>query len=55
MKEIKKVAIYIRVSTAMQDEIGSLEIQRKKMLTYCKEQNYEIYKVYEDVMFWSVQ
>ena len=50
MQEIKRVAIYIRVSTTMQDEIGSLEIQKKKMLSYCKEQNYEIFEVYEDVM-----
>ncbi len=50
MEEIKKVAIYIRVSTTMQDEIGSLEIQKKKMISYCKEQNYDIFEIYEDVM-----
>ncbi|GLI54526.1 hypothetical protein PM10SUCC1_00410 [Propionigenium maris DSM 9537] len=50
MQEIKRVAVYIRVSTTMQDEIGSLEIQKKKMLSYCKEQNYEIFEVYEDIM-----
>ena len=48
--KIKKVAIYVRVSTTMQDECGSLDIQIEKMNDFCKEKGYEIYKIYSDVM-----
>lgn len=35
--KIKKVAVYVRVSTTMQDECGSLDIQIEKMNDFCKE------------------
>lgn len=50
MIEIKKVAVYIRVSTEMQDTHGSLEIQELKMREYCESKGFQIYKIYSDVM-----
>lgn len=50
MTNIKKVAVYIRVSTEMQDAHGSLEIQEIKMREYCENQGFQIYKIYSDVM-----
>ena len=47
---IEKVAVYVRVSTTMQDECGSLDIQIEKMNDYCKSKGYKIYKIYSDVM-----
>lgn len=50
MDNIKKVAVYIRVSTEMQDNHGSLEIQELKMREYCESKGFQIYKIYSDVM-----
>ena len=50
---MEKVAIYIRVSKKEQSKDNgsesSLNIQLKKCLDYCKEKNYEVLKVYQDV------
>ena len=44
-----KVAIYIRVSTSMQvKENLSLEDQKKTLLKWAKESNYQVVKIYED-------
>ena len=44
-----KVAIYIRVSTTRQAEEGySLDAQQKTLLSYCKDHQYSVYKVYAD-------
>ena len=45
-----KVAIYTRVSTSHQVEEGfSLDTQRERLTQICKANNYEIYKVYEEL------
>lgn len=50
---MEKVAIYIRVSKKEQSQNkgseSSLTLQLKKCLDYCKEQGYEVLKVYSDV------
>lgn len=50
---MEKVAIYIRVSKKEQSKDNgsesSLNIQLKKCLDYCKEKNYEVLKVYQDI------
>lgn len=49
MNDIKKVAIYIRVSTQEQAEAGySVGEQRERLLAYCKAKNYAVYDVYID-------
>jgi len=46
---MKKVAIYTRVSTEEQVKYGvSLDTQKETLINYCKEHNYEIYKIYTD-------
>lgn len=41
-----KAAIYVRVSTSKQE----LENQIKDLTEYCKKNNYEIYKIYKDII-----
>ncbi len=50
-KEVRKVAIYCRVSTDQQDreEGGSLDTQEKRCREYCRFENYDIMEVYKDV------
>ena len=44
-----KIAIYLRVSTEDQAKEGySLEVQREYLLSFAKQNNYEIYKIYQD-------
>ncbi|MBU4311109.1 MAG: recombinase family protein [Candidatus Omnitrophica bacterium] len=44
-----KIAIYLRVSTEDQaKEWYSLEVQREYLLSFAKQNNYEIYKIYQD-------
>ncbi len=46
---MKKVALYTRVSTEEQVKYGiSLETQKEVLVKYCKENNYDIYKIYTD-------
>ena len=43
------VAIYIRVSTIRQAEEGySLEAQTSKLISFCNQNDYEVYKIYSD-------
>ncbi len=46
---MRKVIIYARVSTIMQDERDSLEYQIKKCKAYCKTQNLDCIKIIKDV------
>lgn len=49
MKNVTRVAIYIRVSTAGQVEEGySLDAQERLLIDYCKAHKYEIYRIYRD-------
>ena len=44
-----KAAIYVRVSTEEQAREGySLEVQREYLLNYAKQNNYEVYNIYQD-------
>lgn len=44
-----RAALYIRVSTEEQAEHGySLDAQKKRLIEYCNQKNYEIYKLYAD-------
>lgn len=44
---MKKVAIYIRVSTQEQAKEGySISAQKDKLITYCKAKNWIIYDIY---------
>ncbi len=45
----KDVFIYCRVSTKKQVDSGNLERQRKRLLQYCNDRNYNIAHVYEEV------
>lgn len=46
---MKKVAIYIRVSTREQAEKGySIEAQQEKLINYCKAKDWNIYDIYID-------
>lgn len=47
--ERKKAAIYIRVSTAYQEEGNSLEKQKERCLQEARERGYEVSQVYTDV------
>lgn len=48
-KEIKRVAIYCRVSTIEQAEEGySINEQEKLLIEYCEKQGYEVAEVYSD-------
>ncbi|SDP72997.1 recombinase family protein [Clostridium gasigenes] len=49
MDEIKKMAIYTRVSTIEQAEEGySIDEQQRLLNEYCKKMGYEVYKCYSD-------
>ena len=56
MNEERKVAgIYIRVSTEDQAREGfSLGEQKEKLLQLCKFKEYEVFKVYEDELLFSL-
>lgn len=45
-----KVVTYLRVSTEMQKDRGSLETQRESLNEYCKKNNLKIIDSFEDVM-----
>lgn len=45
---MNKVAIYVRVSTAMQaDEGYSIDEQIDKLISYCKIKDWTVYEVYQ--------
>lgn len=46
---MKKVIIYARVSTIMQDEKDSLEYQIKKCVSYCEMHDLDCIKIIKDV------
>ena len=49
---VKKVAIYVRVSTEDQAREGiSLEAQKQRCLDYCKAKGWEVFNIYEDKGF----
>jgi DNA invertase Pin-like site-specific DNA recombinase len=49
VKSLVKVGIYTRVSTKDQAQDGySLSAQRERLIAYCKAQNWQIYKIYQD-------
>ena len=41
--------VYCRVSTKKQQESGNLERQKVRLVAYCKENNYQIVNVYEEI------
>ena len=41
--------IYCRVSTKKQQESGNLERQKERLVAYCKEKNYQIINIYEEI------
>ena len=46
---MKKVSIYIRVSTTQQAEEGySIEAQKERLISYCKAKGWNIYNIYVD-------
>lgn len=49
IKNKKSVFIYCRVSTKKQAESGNLVRQRERLIEYCKERNYDIVHIYEEV------
>lgn len=51
MREIERVYLYTRVSTAMQTEGYSLEAQRQKILDYAKFRDFEVVGEYSDAGF----
>jgi len=49
VSEIKRAAIYVRVSTTEQEQTGySLGEQQERLLAYCKAKGYAVYDVYVD-------
>lgn len=52
MKDKKRIALYLRVSTEEQAKFGiSLETQLKKLQDYCEFKDWEVFKVYKDEGF----
>lgn len=45
----KNVFIYCRVSTKKQKESGNLERQKERLLNYCREKEYVVVHIYEEV------
>lgn len=45
----KNVFIYARVSTKKQADSGNLERQKERLIQYCKDKNYNICHIYEEV------
>jgi len=45
----KNVFIYARVSTKKQADNGNLERQKERLIQYCKDRNYNICHIYEEV------
>lgn len=45
----RNVFIYCRVSTKKQEEAGNLQWQKERLIKYCKEKQYNIVEVYEEV------
>lgn len=44
----KNVFVYCRVSTKKQQEAGNLERQKKRLIDYCKEKQYNIVEIFEE-------